>query len=266
VYTKQTKNFGWNEQSRFSSGSYLNSIFESFGYYVFLIENVMAISAPGRDDDPGGGWLFKGIALYGKAYVFTEDANFPGTWTRQQKIQLPIDRTNPINIFGRGFYFDGEYITVGSPFHKPPFGSSFVYKKNDRGTFDEVQTLPPPGIRTLAMGKYVYRQDNRLFIQSSYVPDQILLPTDLVTGQACVNVYELNSNNNDQEDDWVYQYSLTQDFNPISREFMGGSFGISISGDGNLLIVGDKRIDEAYIIDLNSVERKQPSISISEDG
>ena len=267
VYTKQTKNFGWNEQSRFSSGNFFKAIFESFGFYVFLIDNVMAISAAGRDDDPGAGWLFKGIAPYGKAYVFTEDANSAGTWTKQQTIQLPLYRTTPINIFGRGFYFDGEYITVGSPFHKPPFGSAFVYKKNGRGTFDEIQTLPPPGIRTLAMGKFAYRQGNQLFVQSSYAPDRIVLPTDIVTAQACVNVYELNSNSNQDEDDWVYQYSLTQDFNPISREKGGGSFGISISGDGNLLIVGDKRIDEAYIIDLNSVERnKQPDISISEDG
>lgn len=250
VYTKRKKKFGWNEQARFSSGSYLGSIFESFGFYVFLIENVMVISAPGRDDSPGAEWLFKGVAPSGKVYVFTENKNSRGTWTRQQRIKLPHFLTTPVNIFGRGMYFDGEYITIGSPFHMVPFGSAFVYKKNKHGTFDKVQTLPPPGPGILAMGKYVYRMDNRLFIQGSIIPDQIRLPPDFVTGQAGVNVYELSN----EEDEWVYQYTLTQDFNPIFREWTGGSFGISIHGDGNLLIVGDKRIDEAYIVDLNSIE------------
>ncbi|MFK8013030.1 MAG: hypothetical protein AB8B80_13405 [Marinicellaceae bacterium] len=303
VYIFDLVTGNWNESQKISLEDGRNN--DYFGYSVDLSNNRLIIGAYNDDNTD--------FNNSGSAYIYDLEK---GTWSLTQKLTASSINDNDYFGYSVSLNGDQALIgAYGSDLSNEDAGAAYVFDYNGN-TWQQSTLLLPEGNNPSSFGASVELNNNQAIIgahshdfdnidsgatfvfefsDNQWLQSQVILPHDRESqdyfGQA-VSVYNSHLFINAMYDDdnginsgSVYNYIVengfwVQDRKIVSNEIIGSpnsSFGISVSYDGNRLVVGshtddgkDQNSGAAYIYDLidNSwvlTQKIKPNIEIADE-
>ena len=188
-----------------------------------------------------GAWHDRGSR--GSVYLFGKDDSSSG-WTQIQKL-APIDarRSQSDHLHGNFGYtvaLTNDYLAIKAPYdsfsgstdyYDPNRGMVHVYKKGVDGQFEEVDRLcTPEGVQVReTLRDVIFLDDSRLLLVGA-------------PGKNKVYVFERQVDSD--------EYSKTAELTPSDGENGESKFGISLSGKGTDVLVGDIGNARSYLFSL----------------
>jgi len=189
-----------------------------------------------------GAWHDRGSR--GSVYLFGKDDSSSGGWTEIQKL-APIDarRSQSDHLHGNFGYtvaLTDDYLAIKAPYdsysgstdyYDPNRGMVHVYKKGIDGQFEEVDRLcTPEGLQVReTLRDVIFLDDSRLLLVGA-------------PGKNKVYVFEREVDSD--------EYSKTAELTPSDGENGESKFGISLSGKGTDVLVGDIGNARSYLFSL----------------
>ena len=191
-----------------------------------------------------GAWHDRGSR--GSVYLFGKDDSSEGGggWTEIQKL-APIDarRSQSDHLHGNFGYtvaLTDDYLAIKAPYdsysgstdyYDPNRGMVHVYKKGVDGQFEEIDRLcTPEGVQVReTLRDVIFLDDSRLLLVGA-------------PGKNKVYVFERQVDSD--------EYSKTAELTPSDGENGESKFGISLSGKGTDVLVGDIGNARSYLFSL----------------
>ncbi|MHC4090450.1 MAG: FG-GAP repeat protein [Planctomycetota bacterium] len=248
-----------------------------FGVSVALDDDYIVVGA--RDSAAAGD-------NSGSAYVFWRDGNdtpedpLDDAWIQSAKLTAPDAAQD--DHFGNAVAISGDYIVVGAVFDDDMVndsGLAYVFPRDDNGTpgdpSDDNWVDPVKLVATLPVSGH------RFGSSVSISGDYVAIGED--NGDACPPLNEgcngagaaylfrrddVGTPNDPTDDDWAQMQKISAD----PDNAIGDLFGVSVSIDGDLLVVGASRDDDAcnppteqcnsgslYVFQLDSGPSSDPS-------
>lgn len=218
-------------------------------------------------------WLLNPINPIGKVYLFRRQGL---DWVEVQVIEGPVNPGLPLNIFGRGMWFDGDRLIIASPFYSLipyPSGAVFIYSRNKFGEFHLKQVIAGKP-NTVALGRGIYEMDDVLYMGALYVypnsPWWLKEKGSPVDMGGVVKAFQLT----DPwlgDPKWEYDFSIMSANQPdltletwknwfVNIIYNGAgspaaeapfdTFGLDFSGENGYLLVGGPEQRQAFVINV----------------
>jgi len=181
---------------------------DSFGRRVAIEGDICVVTAP-LDDDNG--------ESSGSAYVYQYD----GSWSQLQKLSAGTSGDQ----FGLGLALAmyGERIVIGAPWATDGRGKSYIYDRGDATFFKSAILSDPEGEPMDSFG-FGLAVDGNFVAAGSYLDD------DVIENGGSIFMFTKNGN----------EWELAQRIEPASDAIENNQFGVSISIDNGVMLVGNR--------------------------
>ena len=205
----------WTEQAKLTASDENSK--DWFGYSVSLDNNYLIIGA-------GQLWTSRN----GAAYVFKRDGDI---WTEQAKLTASDGESH--DAFGISVSIDGDYALIGADGNEDNennSGSAYIFKRNGETWTEQVKLTASDA-----------EEWDRFGCSVSLDGDYAIIGANGHEDTGAVYIFKRTDNS------WVEQTKI------FASDIQGsGNFGVSVSIDGDTILVGADRQEAAYIFKRNN--------------
>lgn len=212
--------------------------FENFGISVSIFHDYLAVGASGADNHKGA------------VHIFKKDNN--GDWNFIQELAASDGEAN--NYFGLSVSMYNGYLFVGAPGKNTEAGSSYVFKMNDNGIWEEHQIIEPENLTAYDYFGVVCEISGKYAVIGAYYDEGSAYVFKLNDLGNWEQTQQLQNSDSEPEDQFGFSVAIEYDQIIVgaifeSHDVNGGSY---VSRAGSAYIFHDPTI--VGIVDENKVQ------------
>lgn len=197
---------------------------QSFGYTVAIDGDIAMVGAYFEGEDENGN---NPIQKAGAVFVFERNTGGADNWGQSQKL-VASDR-NAWDQFGWNIDIDRDFAAIGAPVKNAGSGSTYLFKKNQFGQWNELKQLSAGTSHPMRFGyKVQFSQDQLLISAPLNQYDEFEADSMLSSGA----IYLFHKNEGGAENWGQLQKIVASNRDPHDY------FGFGIALDGTDMIVG----------------------------